>query len=178
MDIQQEKLAKKYAKAFVNLYAARLNVELVERLQIVSDYLHRQREALFYVQLSALDGDTTKKNFEELLKQFSIDSLFNPLIELLLRDKRIFLLSRVIHYICVIYLEKNNIMHFTVESPVNLNAEDLTTLKSFLSRQTGKTILFSIKKNKNLIAGIKAYSDSVGFEHSIRKQLRALSRTT
>ena len=53
MDIQQDRLAKKYAKAFINVDGYKLTVELVERLQIVSDYLHRQREALFYVQLSA-----------------------------------------------------------------------------------------------------------------------------
>lgn len=176
MDLQQEKLAKKYAKAFVNLYGDKLSVELIERLQIVSDYLHKQREALFYVQLSVLDGDVTKRNFEELLKQFSIDSLFSPLIDLLLIDKRLFLIPLVMKYVCVLYLEKNNIMHVTVESPIALHTDDLTALKAFLSRETGKTILFSVKKNKKLIAGIKVYSDTIGFEHSIRKHLQALSR--
>ncbi len=175
MDIQQEKLAKKYAKAFINLYGHKLNIELVERLQIVSDYLHKQREALFYVQLSVLDGATTKRNFEELLKSFSVDDLFGSLIELLLVDKRIFLLPRVIHYICTLYLEKNNIMHFTVESPIVLHADEMTVLKLFLAKHTGKTILFSVKKNPKLIAGLKVYSETFGFEHSVRKQLRALS---
>jgi len=175
MDIQQNKLAKKYARAFINLWGDKLSVELVERLQIVSDYLHKQREALFFVQVSSLDGDVTKNNFQSLLESFSVDALFGPLIELLIVDKRIFLLPRVINYICTLYLEKNNIMHFTVESPIILHADELSVLKDFLAKRTGKHILFSLKKNKQLIAGIKVYSDTIGFEHSVRKNLRALS---
>lgn len=175
MDIQQDMLAKKYAKAFINLYGDKLNVELVERLLIVSDYLQKQRDALFYVQLSALDGALTKKNFEDLLRSFSVDALFGSLIELLLVDKRIFLFPRVLRHICTLYLEKNNIMRFTVESPIVLHADEMSILKDFLAKRTGKTILFTVKKNKWLIAGLKVYSDTLGFEHSVRRQLRALS---
>lgn len=178
MDLQQDKLAKKYAKAFINLREHMLSVELVERLQIVSDYLHKQRDALFYVQVSSLDGDATKRNLQELLASFSVDTLFAPLIELLLTDKRIFLLPRIIYYICSLYLEKNNIIRFTVESPTVLHADEMSILKDFLAKRTQKTILFSIKKNKDLIAGIKVYSDTLCFEHSIRKHLRALTHIT
>lgn len=174
MDMYLEKLAKKYAKAFINVYGTQLSRELVEKLQIVSDYLHRQREALFYVQLSVIDGATTKKNFEELLKSFSVDALFGPLIDLLLADKRIFLLPRVLTYVCALYLEKNNIMHFTVESPIALHADEMSILRSFLEKRTGKAIFFTLKKNKELIAGLKVYSATLGFEHSIRRQLRLL----
>lgn len=105
-----------------------------------------------------------------------MDSLFEPIIDLLLKDKRIFLLPRVIYHVCRLYLEKNNIMHFTVESPIVLHADEMSVLQDFLARKTGKKILFSVKRNKDLIAGLRVYSDTYGFEHSIRKQLRALGR--
>lgn len=178
MDLHKDKLAKKYAEAFINIYGDRLTLELAEQLAIVGDYLHKHREALIYVELSDIDGAITKKNFEELLTSFGVADLFNPLIELLRVDKRIFLLPRVMHHIYALYLERNNIMRFTVEAPHALSAEEITILKGFLARQTGKTILFSVKKNKNLIAGIKVYSGTRGFEHSVRKSLRSLGNYT
>ena len=174
MNLQEDILAKKYAKAFINLYGNALNLELVERLEIVADYLKRQHEALFYVQLSDLDNALTKGNFKAMLKSFDIDELFEPLIDLLLKDRRITLLPGVIHHVCGLYLEKNNIMHFIVESPLVLHTDEMTILRSYLAEKTGKNILFTVKKNAQLIAGLRVYSDTYGFEHSIRKQLRAI----
>ncbi len=132
-----------------------LSRELVEKLQIVSDYLHSQREALFYVQLSVIDGATTKKNFEELLKSFSVDALFGPLIDLLLADKRIFLLPRVLTYVCALYLEKNNIMHFTVESPIALHADEMSILRSFLEKQQERLYSLLLKRIRSSLQDLR-----------------------
>ena len=67
-----------------------------------------------------------------------------------------------------------NIMHFTIESTVNLSREELVPLKLFLAKKTGKSIIFHTEIKPELIAGIKAYSETLGFEHSIRKRLQAL----
>ena len=39
-------------------------------------------------------------------------------------------------------------MRFTVESPIVLHADEMSILKDFLAKRTGKTILFTVKKNK------------------------------
>lgn len=178
MNIFYDKLSKKYARAFVNLFADKLDVALAQRIEGLSLYLHKHRSALFYVQLTALDDANTKQNFESLLAYFKVDIIIQSLIDLLLEHKRLFLLPRILHHVYELYLEKVNIMSFEIESAIYLHEPELVQLKTFLEHKTGKNILYRIKQNKDLIAGLKIYSNTLGFEHSIRKQLRSLSTMT
>lgn len=177
MKIAQDMLAKKYARAWINLFSQTLDVSLIDNIDTLSTYLHENRAALFYVQLAGIDDSRTRKNFEELLAHFQVGHLFESLIELLLAHKRLFLLPMIFRYLYRLYLEKYNIMHFTIESAVDLSKEELVPLKLFLAKKTGKTIIFHTEIKRDLIAGLKVYSETLGFEHSIRQRLKAFSVT-
>lgn len=58
----EDKLSKKYAKAFLAVFHEKLSLEVTERIESVTEFLRRQRAALFYVQLSAFDNEATKKS--------------------------------------------------------------------------------------------------------------------
>lgn len=171
----QDALARKYAQAFVHLNFAHMNDALADRIYALSRYFDKHRRALFYVQLTTLDGDATKKNFDELFNSSGVDHLFGSLIDLLLLHRRIALLPRIMSFIYYFYLQKQGIMEFTIESPLDLTESELSQLHAFLEEKTGKRIRYYVRKNPDLIAGIKLYSSTLGFERSIRQYLRLLS---
>ncbi len=174
MNMLEEKLSKKYAKAFIAVFHEKLSLEVAERIESVAEFLRRQRSALFYVQLSAFDNEATKKKLQQLLHAFGLQELFTSLIDLLVEQKRISLLPRVMDHIVQLSLEKNNIMRFTIECVIQLTMDELVSIKEYLARKTGKKVICQIKRNPDLIAGLKVYSETVGFEQSIQKYLRAL----
>ncbi|MBA2307603.1 F0F1 ATP synthase subunit delta [Candidatus Dependentiae bacterium] len=178
MNDKYDILAKKYAKAFINLYSDTITEELAERIHLLGRYFHEHRRALLYVQITKLDGDATRKRFDTLFMSAGVDHMFASLIDMLLGDRRIFLLPRIMNFIYIFYLEKRSIIHFTIESAMDLDDQELAIVKNFLEEQTGKQVRYRVKRNPGLIAGIKMYSDTLYFEHSIRKYLRILSTTT
>ncbi len=174
MHITAEKLAKKYARACINLFVDQIDRSFIEQLDALSAYLYTHRALLFYVQRSALDGDRTKKKVYEMMDAFEGGRLLRPLVDLLIAHKRIFLLPSVMQHLSRLALEKKNIMKFTIESAPALSSQEREVVHEFLTDATGKQIISRTVTNKDLIAGVRVYSATLGFEQSIRKQLRAL----
>lgn len=174
MNTQDMELARKYAKAFINVFIDKLNAQEIEHVKRLAKFLGQYRRVLFYVQLAFLDGETTKKDFFDLLIKFNLDSLFTNLINLLESQQRLFLLPKILEYIVKLYNEHHGIMEFTIISSHRLNESELSEIVNFLSIKTGKKILYTALIDKRLIAGLKLYSDTYGWEHSVRKQLEAL----
>ncbi len=176
MNSTLDTLAMKYAKACLSVYGSTLTLDEVEQLRALGEYLFAHRDSLVYVQLSSLDSDAMRKKLESILTHKGTDGMLESLINLLIEHKRVSLLPHILKALYAFYLQQQGIMKFIIESPLTLSHNEISTLKSFLEKQTGEKIIYETKKNTDLIAGLKVYSDTRGFEQSIRKNLRALER--
>ena len=136
----EDKLSKKYAKAFLAVFHEKLSLEVTERIESVTEFLRRQRAALFYVQLSAFDNEATKKKLQQLLQAFGLQELFTSLIDLLVEQKRISLLPHVMDYIVRLSLEKNNVMRFTIECVLQLTMDELVSIKEYLAKRRARKL--------------------------------------
>jgi ATP synthase F1 delta subunit len=177
MNTAYYELARKYAQAFINVFIQELDAEKIRHIKHLAHFLEKHRRVLFYVELSQLDGQGTKKAFIEVLREFKLEQLFESLILLLQSSQRLFLLPKVLEYIINLYNDYHNIMEFTIISSHSLKESEIKEIVHSLEQKTGKNVIFSTHTDKQLIAGIKLYSNTYGWEHSIRKQLRALEQT-
>ena len=176
MKIEGAVLAKRYAQAFMNVFGHKLDLTMIECLDLLGEYLHQHRYALTYVQYAVLDAAHTQKNLFDLLEHCGVGEYFTTLITMLVNKKRIFLLSRIMYYIGTFYRQEHRMMHWVVESPLALSNEELIKVKLFLEAQTGKKAICTLKQNSSLIAGLRIYSSTLCFERSIRQQLRSLQQ--
>ena len=174
MNTAHYELARKYAQAFINVFIHELDTEKIKHIKHLAHFLEKHRRVLFYVELSKLDDQGTKKAFIEVLREFKLDTLLESLIFLLQASQRFFLLPKVLEYIVHLYNDYHNIMEFTIISSHSLKETEIEEIVRSLEQKTGKKVIFSTHTDKQLIAGIKLYSDSYGWEYSIRRQLRAL----
>jgi F-type H+-transporting ATPase subunit delta len=172
--VAESALAQKYARAFINVFGSVVTEQEVERIEQLITFLASHKEALFYVQLSFLDEGVVQKAFFKLLDQFKLNKVFEKLIDVLSADKRLFLLPDVLAYIMTIVREQSNTMSFTITSSHNLSKDQIGVLLAFLEHETHKKIIYTIKIDKRLIAGISLMSDTLGWEYSVRKQLETL----
>jgi ATP synthase F1 delta subunit len=176
MDSLQRVLAKKYARAFVNLFAKQLTPDVIENIEHFVLFMQQRKRTLFYLQLAVLANSIKKEALLKVLAQFGLHTVFEQLVTVLLEQRRLFLLVDVSDFIRQIYKEQHNIIDFNVMSSHDLSQEQKQALAQFLLENTTKKGSFSYCIDPQLIAGVRVISESYQWEHSVRKQLRALSR--
>ena len=173
----EEILACRYAQAYNRVLGDALSLELAERLPLIADVIETQRSLLIYAGLK----DTTKESKQKISELFTVagaqEKLFDPLIDLVAEHRRLTLLPRILRMMYAYYLEVQGIMHFTIESAVTLTDEERDEFVQFLKKKTDKEIRYTLTINPALIAGIKMYSDTLGYEYSVQQRLSLISPT-
>ncbi len=169
-------ISTKYARAFINVFASTIDSAQLQKIEKFILFLQNQKEAFFYFKLPLIKDEIKREVFQKLFSQFEVDDSFMVLIDLLMKDKRISLLSLVMVSIIKLIKQSFGIMDFTITSSHELEEHELSEIKKFLERKTGKKIEYKTRIDKKLIAGLKVYSDSLGWEYTIYDQLKLLAR--
>ena len=166
----EQRLALIYAKAVYNLLKDQLSEEQYEQLLGLAHELDTQRIAMLLVQV--VQAETTV--LETFFSNAGFGDLFVPLVKLLTAQRRIVLFPLILRAVYRRHLADKGIMHFIIESPVELTKKEQEGFVSFLQKKTGKEIRYTLKSNPDLLAGVKMYSDTLGYEHSIQQKLYQL----
>lgn len=167
--------ARKYAKAFLNVWPKAVSPDLFERLVAFEEALVAQRRILFVLSLSYVERETTLKRIKGVCDRFDLSWHFARLIEQLLVDKRIFLLPDVLRSIRMLYARRNNLLEVCIKSSMPLGKAACNTLVQFLARASGAHVEYRVQVDHSLIAGIRIESGNLLWEHSIKKQLRSMA---
>lgn len=173
-------IATKYAEAFINLFSDKLELtvpEDIDKIETFISYLNEHRKSLFYADLKLLGLDKRQEILRKLIDKFELKSEFKKLTDLLVIHQRIFLLHDILRFIIQLYLDKINLIPFTVFSSHNLTTEQKQALIKFLELKSHKKVIIKSELDTSLIAGLKAISTDYEWEHSIRKKLSLLNQT-
>ncbi len=170
-------LAKKYATAFMDVAQNTFDENDLQRIDALQKFLHDNRNILCYFNFSLIEHDVIQAVLDKLFKGLKTEELFKKLMQLLLKRRRALLMPEVLYYIASLYREKNNNVVFKVESSHELSEEDKKVLQQFLVEHTKKNISSDYKVDSTLIAGIRAQSETLLWEHSVKKQLRMMRRS-
>lgn len=166
-------LVRRYAQAFLNLFSDQFTREHIEQLPELAQKLDHIPYSLLSMQHS-LGNDSSNKGLEKIFKKVGFKNVFTPLVSVLTLHGRLILLPHIIRYIYKEFLERHDIMDFTIESAVELTDEERNSLVEYLHGKTGKDIRYTLKINRSLIAGVKMYSNTLGFEHSVQQKLQQI----
>lgn len=171
----QRIVAKKYARAFFNVFAGSLTDDEFLTICKAAEFFDNNKQLLFFLGWHSIVKSEKIKALRSAFEYFSLTGHpYDALIALLAKDKRTFLIKDVLDHICLLYQHDKNIGAFTITSSHELNPADLTSLEEYLAKHTGQVIMYSYSVDKNLIAGIRMQSDTALFEYSIRKQLEQI----
>jgi ATP synthase F1 delta subunit len=168
-------IARRYAKAFLDLYRDKLHVDDLEKLSTLEQFLMTNKPVLSLLNALQKDSRSQTLALEQLLTRFEVTFLI-PVARLLLKARRMFLLPELLKQLCRLYQKWHKIMFFTVTCSRQLASEELAIIRAFLTRLTGLTVICTTSVDKNLIAGIRLQSDTLLWEYSLAKQMRLLKR--
>lgn len=177
MDIQSIRIAKKYARAFLNVFADTISAKQFELICVFAQFLASHRRALFVLGLPHISQDKKLEIVDWLVQQFKLPKELKKLLILLIKSGKAQLMHEVIEQVCEQYQLLNHIEPFEISSSHELKPAQLKEITAILERATKKTVPYSYRVDKNLIAGLRAQSKNSLWEYSIAKQLQILART-
>lgn len=168
-------LAKRYARAFLNVFSEKISFEDIQNIEKLADFFHLHRQAFFYIKLSCIKASIKQEILNKLFERFKLHGLLTPLLDLLIKHKRLALITMTLPIISTLYKADHAIVDWTINSSQQLSADQLTTLQKFIESKTDQDVHFNFHLDKNLIAGIKAYSKDMLLEHSVEETLRKIT---
>ena len=169
-------VARNYAIAFLNSFIDDISLDDFQAIRTVLRFFKKHKEILSMLHLPGLAVDTKISALHKLLEGLSAPESLKRLVTVLVEHKRIALTSDVLVRIVSLYKRRKKIASFTITSAHPLLDDELQSMQDFLAQKTGETILYDYAMDKNLIAGIRCQSETLLWEHSVRKQLHDLRR--
>jgi ATP synthase F1 delta subunit len=175
MNMRYEKLAHKYAVAFLNLYSADISKNEAERIYEFRKFLEKYHQLVFVLTVPIIHQATKDELLAVLFKQYQLPSILKKVCDLLFEHKRIDILPMVLRHIWWLYLKRNDMMHVYVESSMALTDEQKKNVEQFMHyKQPTITGIYTYKITKDLIAGIRIHSATILWDSSLRYKLNRL----
>lgn len=174
MNIADQTLARRYALAYLYSFEQELSIDFIDSLEKAKVFFCGHKKALYFLSLPTITKDTKMRIMEHLFVQFKLPASIGRLLELIIVQKRTSLWCEVLRYIIDLYRQQHKLMAMVIESSPTLKEDELEIVKQFLARKTGNDIIYKYRVNPDLVAGIRAQSDTVLWECSIAKNIRAI----
>lgn len=173
MIIQHKTIARKYARAFLNLYFDAVTEQHVQALTRFRQFLCDNRGVLCYLNLPGLSLHARSEMLNKINTLFGLPLHFTRLIEVLRERRCVELLPFVITAILDEFWARKHILLFAVTSSHELAAELQNEVIAFLAKITGAaSIRATFEVDEELICGISMRSDCYLFEHSVARELK------
>jgi F-type H+-transporting ATPase subunit delta len=174
MNYAETVLARRYATALLRVCGDQFSQEDIDSLKHAVTFFKTHKAALYFLALPDLAARSKKDIVKKLFELVKLPACFQSLVRLLARHKRLRLLAPVLMCVIALYQEQHGIMNVHVQSSSLLDDAQLQVVRAFLSDKTGKKIIYTYAVKKDLIAGIRLQSDTLLWEYSVRKKLRAI----
>lgn len=169
-------IATKYAIAFMSIFSKHLSSRDYEALDKFECFLQEHPHVMLVFRMPLFDEYKKKKFLNVLVQSFDLPDSVQALCRMLLSHGRIVLLGLVLSIIKNLYRDEQKTMVFSISGSDALRPEQLKVIQNFLARKTGRTILYTYTVDTALISGIRAQSDTLLWECSIRQRLRIAHR--
>ena len=132
------------------------------------------------LKIEATDGTFRHNNkiredlISKFITKFNLNKSFSDLLNLLILNKRIFILSKVLDYIIILYQEDTKNYIFDISSPEDISKNNLNFLVNYLEKKLNIKVDYNLNINKKLIAGIRAESCNNLWDSSIQGKLQKM----
>lgn len=165
-------LARKYAQAYLNLYAHQLNDDYFSNLANLRLFLLKNGWLYHYLNIKNVEYSVKQDVIQRIAEIVGYIDYTKLLISTLLKSGRIDLLDAVIEKILEFYHLEQNIENFTILTSHPLSDYEKEQILTFIRHLTKKIITATFSVDESLICGIRVQSGQSFFERSIAHQLK------
>ncbi len=167
-------LARRYATAYIQVFDEQLTQKDFDALRSAQQFFSIHKQSLYFLSLPTIADKQKLQVIGKVFRHLDLPTSCMRLMTLLVAQKRASLWYDILIYIVKLYQQRHNMMDVHVESAPELDKQQLEVIEQFLADETGNDIMITYRVDPALIAGIRARSDTVLWEYSIAKKLRAI----
>ena len=168
--------AKRFACAFLNRFGNLLPEEFFVDLSDFAAFIRKQPILYAYFHITKQDEQLITLLLNKIHANKNCAVYTRKLIELLIKQKRLVLLGSL----CEQIVQQNNLQKRRIEVTVffahELSQDDRVATEKKIKDSLGQSCLIVYKKDDSLVRGMRIQTDTLLWEHSVRKQLRMLNK--
>jgi ATP synthase F1 delta subunit len=176
MDFTRALMVKRYAQAYVNTAGCILDEKIVDALGSFADFCIKHNSSLRLLELANVPAKTRTDALCRLAGRFDLSDTLRPLIVLLVKSRRSTLLGLIAHKAMELCYQNKSYQYFKVTSATPLSEQQCNKIIAFIKRKVNVVARLKVTVDSSLIAGIRVQNKQWLWEHSIKKELRLLSR--
>ena len=174
MNYAEALLARRYATALLRVCGDQFSQDDLLAMQRAVGFFRTHAPALYFLRLPDLAAQAKKEIVQKLFEIVKLPGCFHQLALLLSVHKRLALIAPILTLALELYKEQHGVMDVHIESSSSLDEAQLKIIQEFLARKSAKAINYTHSVDTDLIAGIRLQSDTLLWEYSVRKKLRAI----
>jgi F-type H+-transporting ATPase subunit delta len=169
-----DRLSRLYAEAFMNAFFETLPSDILHRLLALQERIKSDHALQLVIALPGFKA--SKKNFLlSVFDSFGLNQPFASLLDLLLDQRRSFLLPKIMAALIQEYKKRAGLLDCTIRSAQPLSDAEQKQIIEHASQILGYTLLPTWIIDPSLIAGIRFETTEYLFDHSILNKLNALA---
>ncbi len=172
MDIQANRIARKYAKAFLNYIGDTIKLSDCEKLQEAIHEFKQHSDYIILLKIPTISAKVKKKGLLLWFQALEISIDITKLLDILTYHQRLFLFPNIMKQLCAVFFDRNNSVAFSIKATVHLKQKQIDSIHTFLEHKTGKHIRSTFVQEKKLIAGLRLQSDIFLWEYSLQQRFR------
>ena len=171
MNNSERTIARRYARAFLNTFSQVIKDGDIQKFESVAHFLEKNKGLSLFLKIGIVSYDTKLKAIKKALEKFGLSHPWDHLVEVLIKNKHIFLFSLISFYVKRFYFDLIGIVQWEVASSSKLEQGQIDQIEKLLAKKTGKKALCKYSVDHSLIAGIRMKSDELLWEYSVEKKL-------
>ncbi len=168
-------LAKRYAKALVDVAAASNELEVVrQELRGVADLLRGHRELRQFLANPSVPRRDKMRAFEAVVAKLELRPLTTSFLRILLEAGRLPALESVVRAYEALVDERLGRVKAVVTAAAPLAAVEQERLRERLQQVTGKSVYLEVQQDPSILGGLITQIGSLVYDGSLRTQLARL----
>lgn len=168
-------LAKRYAKALVEVAAASDDLEAVrQELTDFAELLRVQREFRVFVENPSVRGRDKAAVLERVVGALGLRSLTSTFLRILLEGGRLGALEGILRAYVALMDERLGRVRAMVTAATPLPAEQQERLRRRLAEVTGKQVYLEVHDDPSILGGLITQIGSLVYDGSVRTRLLRL----
>jgi len=176
VNVVQQLLARRYARAFFNVYGTMVVETDFEGLERARIFFVQHKNINFFMKLSSLDAAVKKSAVKVLLKDLGLSPIFSKVLSLLIDEKRTYFLPEFFYQLRNEFKKVKGVTEWKISSSQDLSEDDQKIIEAFLKKTSKNDIYCVYECNNALIAGVRMQSDELLWENSVRQRLQRIAR--
>lgn len=177
MIVETSLISKKYATAFLNVFADQISNDSLEKWIDLSKFLKNNKLFYIYLRIPSISYFIKQKALLKIASALKLGKPITKMIFLLLDHGRIEILDQVLNKIILLYRREINVKSFTVTSSHDLIDNEKIKVIEFIKSISKSSVLADFQKDEKLIIGLRIQNLTFLWERSIAKQLRGIKRS-